>query len=322
MSTIISIIIPSYNKEKYIKETIDSVIKQSYVNWELIIVDDVSNDGTLEIIREYQKRDSRIFLYENLENKGANYSRNFGVNKANGKYIIFLDADDLIRFDCLENRLKTIENSAFDFCVFTMGVFIHKIGDSGYRWIPNSKQPLKDFLQHKLPWSILQPIWKKDFLIKTGIFDLKFQRLQDVELHTRVLLTSNVKYKQIVADPDCFFRTDEQRKNFKQAVFLEKWIDSSIQYYQKFYDQLPDKKLRKYLIGTIYKTYLQLFYSYKANTITKLEFDDLNVKYVGWIYQQKLGSKNNLCFKLAEFFNLFPIKIPGINFIINKILVA
>lgn len=321
MNSLVSIIVPSYNKDKYIKETIDSVIKQTYTNWELIVIDDVSNDSTVSIVHEFQKKDSRILLYENIENKGANYSRNFGVNKANGKYIVFLDADDLLRVDCLEQRLKIIENSSYDFCVFTMGVFINKIGDSSYQWIPNSNDPLIDFLQHKLPWAILQPIWKKEFLIKTGIFDLTFQRLQDVEFHTRALLTNDVTYKQVITEPDCFFRIDEQRKNFKQAVFLDKWMNSSFQYYNKFYNQLPDRKMNRYLLGTIYKTYLQLFYSYKSKTITKSEFDSLNKVFVNWIYRQKLGFKNNLCFKLSNFFNLCPIKLPGINFIIIKLLI-
>lgn len=321
MNPLVSIIIPSYNKDRYIKETIDSVVKQTYTNWELIVVDDVSNDHTVSIVREYQKIDSRIMLYENTENKGANYSRNFGVYNSKGEYIVFLDADDLLKFDCLEQRLKVIENSIFDFCVFTMGVFIHKVGDSAYQWIPNSKEPLIDFLQHKLPWSILQPIWKKEFLIKTEIFDLTFQRLQDVELHTRALLVKDVKFEQVIAEPDCFFRIDEQRKNFKQAVFLQKWMNSSFQYYNKFYNQLPDKKLNRFLLGTIYKTYLQLFYSYKSKTITKSEFDNLNKVFFKWISQQKLGFKNNLCFKSAKFFNLCPIKLPGINLIISKFLV-
>jgi glycosyltransferase involved in cell wall biosynthesis len=319
LKPLISIIVPVYNKEKYILETIQSVLNQTYDNWELLFIDDGSSDNSCEIVKSVQ--DHRIFLQINTENRGANYCRNYGLSIAKGDYVIFLDADDLLLAHCLKNRVFEIEKNEFDCCVFTLGTFYHKIGDSNHLWIPNSNQPLIDFLQHVLPWQTMQPIWKKEFLNKIGGFDISFIRLQDVEMHTRALLVSDFKIKLVRGNPDCFFRIDEQRKNFKQFVFLQKWISAAIQYYNKFYALLPNKKQKRYLLGTIYKTYLQLFYSFKAKTISKAEFDNLYKTMNAWISQQDFGFKVNLCFKIAYYLNLFPLKIPGVNLIISKIIV-
>ena len=238
---------PSFNKAIYISESINSVINQTYTNWELIIVDDYSNDDSQEIINLFASKFDNIKTYFNLENKGANYCRNFGIENAKGTYIVFLDADDLLTNHCIEDRMNVMKkNNTLDFCVFTMGVFNKKIGDSSIEWKPTSKSPLNDFLFHQLPWAIPQPIWKKDFLCSLDGFNQDFERMQDVELHTRALLIENVLYKQIVDKPDCYYRIDEDRKIFNTFNFISLRIDSTILYVQRF-KFLPIKQ-RKYLV--------------------------------------------------------------------------
>ena len=145
---------PSFNKAKYISESVHSVINQIYTNWELIIVDDYSTDNSQELIKSFASKFDNIKAYFNSENKGANYCRNFGIENASGSYIVFLDADDLLTIHCLEDRMNVMnENNALDFCVFTMGVFNKKIGDLSSEWKPTSKNPLNDFLSHQLPWA-------------------------------------------------------------------------------------------------------------------------------------------------------------------------
>ncbi len=267
---------PSFNKAKYISESINSVISQTYTNWELIIVDDCSNDDSQEIINLFASKFDNIKTYFNLENKGANYCRNLGIERAKGSYIIFLDADDLLAKDCLENRILKIQNTNFDFCVFTMQVFFKKVGDSFATWKPNSLKPLNDFLFHKLPWQTMQPIWKTDFIRSIGGFNQDFGRMQDVELHTRALLTDHVLFKQIIDKPDCYYRIDEDRKIFNAFNFISLRIDSTILYVQRF-KFLPINQ-RKYLIGTIYETFLQLVYVLKKKQISKVEFEILKEK--------------------------------------------
>ncbi|MGF1993730.1 glycosyltransferase family 2 protein [Enterococcus casseliflavus] len=91
----VSIIMPCYNCEMYLEEAINSVLNQSYENWELILIDDNSKDDTKRIISKYEKMDKRIVTLYQSVNSGAAQSRNIGVNRASGRYIAFLDSDDL-----------------------------------------------------------------------------------------------------------------------------------------------------------------------------------------------------------------------------------
>ncbi|HBA37311.1 MAG TPA: hypothetical protein DCY94_01180, partial [Firmicutes bacterium] len=104
-STLISIIIPTYNGEKHISKCIDSILKQTYSNFELIVVNDGSSDETEGVIRQIE--DSRIRLYT-TENHGVSYARNYGIDKAKGRFILFVDDDDYID----PNTLKILENKA------------------------------------------------------------------------------------------------------------------------------------------------------------------------------------------------------------------
>jgi teichuronic acid biosynthesis glycosyltransferase TuaG len=95
MQPLVSIIMPSYNSEKTIAQSIESVLKQSYTNWELLITDDKSCDRTVAIINEYLEKDIRINLFKNEINLGAGGSRNRSIKESKGRYIAFLDSDDL-----------------------------------------------------------------------------------------------------------------------------------------------------------------------------------------------------------------------------------
>ncbi len=113
----VSVIIPSYNASPFIKEAIQSIQSQTYTNWEMIIVDDVSKDNTRELIKEEIKKDGRIQLIELQENGGAAIARNTGINCAKGKYIAFLDSDDLWLPEKLEKQVAFMQNNdlAFSF---------------------------------------------------------------------------------------------------------------------------------------------------------------------------------------------------------------
>lgn len=114
---LISIVVPVYNAEKFLTDTINTVLSQTYENWELIFVDDKSNDKSKEIISEYLNKNKKIKLIENKENSGAAVSRNNGIKEAKGNYIAFLDADDLWKKEKLEKQLKFMKerNCAFSF---------------------------------------------------------------------------------------------------------------------------------------------------------------------------------------------------------------
>lgn len=120
MSELVSIITPTFNAEKFIRATIESVLNQSYQNWEMILVDDASTDKTVSIIKEFAKKDNRLKLNELPKNSGNGFARNIALEKATGKYIAYLDADDLWFPMKLENQIQflKINNLPFTFSFY------------------------------------------------------------------------------------------------------------------------------------------------------------------------------------------------------------
>ncbi len=115
MSKLVSIITPSYNSEKYITETIRSVQGQSYSNFEMIIIDDCSSDKTVDLIRSLQQKDSRITLFILEKNSGPAVARNTGISRARGRYLTFLDADDIWDANFIEKSIDAIETTGIPF---------------------------------------------------------------------------------------------------------------------------------------------------------------------------------------------------------------
>lgn len=111
----VSIIMPAYNSEDFIIETIQSVIKQTYENWELLIIDDCSTDRTQEIIKDFAESDKRVKYHRLTENSGAATARNTAIDLAQGKYLAFLDSDDLWYPQKLDKQINFMEANGYDF---------------------------------------------------------------------------------------------------------------------------------------------------------------------------------------------------------------
>ena len=101
----VSIIVPIFNKERFLKDCLDSLINQTYKNIEIICINDGSTDHSLDILRDYADKDDRLIIISQ-ENKGAGNARNTGIKIATGRYLQFLDADDFFELDMLEDMIK------------------------------------------------------------------------------------------------------------------------------------------------------------------------------------------------------------------------
>lgn len=115
MKNKVSIITPVYNSEKFLNQTIESVLNQSYKNWEMILVDDCSTDNSKEIIDKYMKEDKRIRYYLLETNSGAAVARNYALEKSTGRFIAYLDADDLWDSYKLEKQVEFMLNYKYGF---------------------------------------------------------------------------------------------------------------------------------------------------------------------------------------------------------------
>jgi glycosyltransferase involved in cell wall biosynthesis len=109
----VSIIVATFNRDAIIGETIQSVLEQTYANWECIIVDDGSTDNTEQIVKKYTEKDSRIIFYHRPKDrpKGPNAARNFGIENSVGEYVLSLDSDDWILPEHLDLKIKVFENN-------------------------------------------------------------------------------------------------------------------------------------------------------------------------------------------------------------------
>jgi teichuronic acid biosynthesis glycosyltransferase TuaG len=146
MNDLVSIITPSYNSANYIGATIESIISQTYINWELIITDDCSTDQTIALIKSFQQKDKRIKLFENDVNSGAGVTRNNCIKHANGRYIAFCDSDDQWKPEKLERQLSFMleNNYAFTFTAYDV---INELNEPKGVFIPPPKVTYHSLLQ-------------------------------------------------------------------------------------------------------------------------------------------------------------------------------
>ena len=115
MKDLVSIITPAYNCSFFVGETIRSVLSQTYDNWEMIIVDDASTDNTLEVIKDFAKNDSRIKVFSLEKNGGSAAAKNYAISLAKGRYLAFLDSDDLWKKTKLEKQIGFMEKNNYPF---------------------------------------------------------------------------------------------------------------------------------------------------------------------------------------------------------------
>jgi len=198
----ISIVIPTYDREKLIIETLDSISNQSYKNWECIIVDDGSTDNSLQSIREYTKNDSRFTVYERPQSvkKGASACRNFGFEQAKGTHIQFFDSDDIMHPEHLNSKITAIDDADFVVCKlrefekeFDAKLFSERHSDAHLTYEANV---FDAFVTGRFPMMMVAPMWKKESLAPYMPIREDLTILEDHELFARALFDAK-KYKVV-----------------------------------------------------------------------------------------------------------------------------
>jgi len=183
LKTLVSIIIPCYNAEKYIAETIQSVINQTYSNWELIIVNDGSTDNSVTIVNQLLENDNRLQLI-NKPNSGVSDTRNKGLEVASGELVTFLDADDVWHITNLEKKVKFFTSTDYD-VVYSYCQMIDEQSkpiDKILKGENNLK--IADFLSLKANYNTAPSgiVFKKEVLHKIGGFDVNLSNNADQDI--------------------------------------------------------------------------------------------------------------------------------------------
>ncbi|MCK4529078.1 glycosyltransferase, partial [candidate division WOR-3 bacterium] len=186
----VSVIIPTYNRVHLIGRAIQSVLEQSYQDFEIIVVDDASTDNTGEVVRSL--KDERIRYIRHEKNKGAAAARNTGIKVARGEYIAFQDSDDEWLPEKLEKQMKAFDNAPPEVgVVYTDMQRINEDGGIEYwhspRILPEDGIIYKDALDYRvMNIGIQSAVIKKECFDKVGMFDERFPRFIDLELFIRL----------------------------------------------------------------------------------------------------------------------------------------
>jgi len=184
---LVSVVMPVYNGERFLKEAIESILNQTYKNFEFIIVDDGSTDNSLKIIEEYQKRDKRIKLIKNKKNLGMAKSLNKSLRIAKGKYYVKMDSDDISDKERLNKELFFLENNKEYLIV---GSNLEVIDDEnetiGYRYYPQNDEDIRNLIIIKNPFAHPSVMVRMNVLKKI-FYDEKLKASDDYDLWFKLL---------------------------------------------------------------------------------------------------------------------------------------
>lgn len=226
---LLSVIIPVYNVEKYLKKCLDSVLNQEFKNFEIICIDDCSTDSSLKILKEYAKSNERIKVLQNNTNLGLGLTRNIGLNAAMGKYIHFLDSDDFLNkntYNIVNNTILEFKN--IDIFVFSYDIFNEKTKKTIKKEIlltENLFYRKVNFLAEPEISNVWEfPVWikivKKEFLEENNLFFNDNRCQEDVEFSMLLLL----KADSIVFNKQSLLTYRENRKSslvLKRSKYLD-----------------------------------------------------------------------------------------------------
>lgn len=300
----VSIILPVYNVEQFLKQCLDSIVNQSFKNIELIVINDCSTDNSLKIIEEYKQKDERIVLINLKENSGVSNARNEGLKIAKGKYISFIDSDDWVKQDFIETLFNNIEkykcdvfSGSFNFYNEKKAIYME------YRY-PNY---IKNYKNYKRLLSIpnftcmaWHKIYNKKFLTENHLlFDSSLKIKEDcLFFYELILAKPKIVFNNI---PIYFYRTERQNSLTNNQYFILHAVKSLL------------KKIN-YLLSTEekYKEYFKTFCIYAflhiAYGLTCCEFSKKRTQYALLMIKQFLFNNNDNKLSISDKFVIYIFK--------------
>lgn len=287
-----SIIIPHFNRISLLKETISSIFSQSIENWEIIIVDDQSDNAEWAALQKFASDKVKVLQRKQGE-KGPSSCRNLGAHHAKGDYLLFLDSDDLLAPFCVGQRASAMEaHREADACVFLMREFENGHHENGsiFNLQVEEKKWIASFIRNENPWNVTCPIWKKDSFQRAGGFDESLLYMEDPDLHLRAL-NMGLQFKTFYLMPaDCYYRVHHFDKT--KSSFYYNSIMYRIRFYQKltggFYSKdflVQYNRDIKVGVNSLIKTFL---YSRKN------QYPELYIELLDWMHTSGLYSDNEI----------------------------
>lgn len=225
---LVSIVIPVHNAEEYVREALDSCINQTYTNLEIVVVDDKSEDGTLNILREYEQRDSRVKVLAVEKQNGLGNVINIGIRESNGKYIARMDADDIMCPERIEKQLKYLESNPNCVAVGGQIDIIDEQGNVvGHREYAIKDEDIKRNRFLFQPFAHPAVTLRRSTLEDIGLYPEDMWKVEDVKLF--LILSTKGEFHNLedtVLKYRVTFRTESQSKmvdHFKKTNEVRKW---------------------------------------------------------------------------------------------------
>ncbi|MBF0597491.1 glycosyltransferase family 2 protein [Faecalibacter rhinopitheci] len=268
-SHLLSIIIPTYNRADLIGETLDSIIAQTYANWECIIVDDGSTENNINIIDEYCAKDPRFKLFERKKYnkpKGANACRNIGLEQCVGDYVIFFDSDDIMYNNHLEVKINAITLGDFDMVICKSKYFNNPKNTNpiNYRGLFDFEINPENYITQKINWITFDPIIKSS-IAKQTLFNENLQANQEYNYFSKLLFNvRKVKAIDIVLTDRRFDERSIQGSLARTNAYNDRAFHSFLQTYMEVY-KLANKSSRQFLLNKIIETGYKNFNLIKGN---------------------------------------------------------
>lgn len=316
---------PVYNHADYVIEMLQSIQNNTFQNWEVIAVDDGSDNSNFEKISCYCKNDSRInyFKRENKHPKGAQTCRNIGLEKAKGEYICFFDSDDFIAPYGLEQRLNEISKRPdLDFMVFRSASYKNSEFNTtpsfniyGY---PLYKDDIAAFCERRLPFIVWNNIYRRSSLIsKNIIWDVKLKSLQDAQFNMLCIL-SGLKYEYSTSKPDYAYRHGVAG-SISKKINTPEHLESNLYTLNYFYELVQNSYGNKYNCN-LYKGTAHIYLTILRNGAPKWFSDKLinnTCKHSPW--WGRLLAVQIYCVQLLQ--KILPLKVArAIPFFINLLI--
>ena len=276
---LISIIVPVYNKKKYLYCVLESIRKQEFNDFECILVDDGSTDGSQNICDVFSKKDTR-FITVHMSNSGVSNARNTGLKRARGSYITFIDADDSIDFNYLKKLADDIENTGADFIITGMKKYWEDTNNVEYLKTPINglytfKEILPQFAEIQLKTGIFGfccgKIFKKE-IANNIFFDASISLAEDFDFYLKIY----PKVKKVYFDAECFYGYLQESSN--NSVKSDNQID--------YLTQLK--------INLRYREFLKYMNSYSNNNQNIIDSRVNDYIYFVILYSNRKNIKNNV----------------------------
>ena len=274
VTPLVSLIIPVYNRAEVIAKTLNSIIVQSYTNWECIIVDDGSTDTTINVVQAFVKKDIRFKLFERPSHllRGGNAARNYGFSKSSGEFINWFDSDDIMTEDHLKEKVDYLtSHKEIDFVVCKYQNFNESIFDDG--WVSMFEKAgdlFENYISGALTILMITPMWKRSLLLKYDLFDEKIYQHQDLDCYSRILdKEKNIGFVDKVL---IFVRENNESitiKNKKRNYHIDSYLEVKTKQLQL--DSVKNSaRIQEVLLYQVIKVFLYLIRTrefYKAKRV-------------------------------------------------------